>query len=121
MRGTALVVEDDFLIATDMEAELQRRDYPDVVCTGRVADALEIVASRDVAVAVLDIDLGGGATSAPVARELRARGIPFVFVSGNAASILPPDLHDAPHMHKPVDWARFDELMQTLAGAQPRL
>jgi hypothetical protein len=51
--------------------------------------------------AFLDIDIGG-THSYPIARLLRSKGVPFIFVSGYEPSILPQDLRDATLISKPV-------------------
>lgn len=55
------------------------------------------------AIAVLDLWLIDG-SAVPLARELRARGVPVVFVSGAAQTQLPPDLADCPWIEKPTSY-----------------
>jgi hypothetical protein len=52
--------------------------------------------------AVLDVNLGGGATSEPVAVELRLREIPFIGVSGYTADQHSAVFSGAPLLAKPV-------------------
>lgn len=76
-----LLVEDEFLIALDIEMELAGAGA-DVVCAGRLEEAEAL--SRDTAcdAAILDLDLHGR-DSFPVADRLEARGIPFLFHTGH--------------------------------------
>ena len=75
-----LIVEDDFIIAMELESVLCDAGAV-VVCSCRtVAEALAHTDDAFTA-AVLDIRLGEQ-TVAPVARALAARGVPFVFYSG---------------------------------------
>jgi hypothetical protein len=53
----------------------------------------------------------GSETAAPVARDLRARGTPFVVLSGYSSEQHPPGFHGAPLLSKP---ARPGDLVATL-------
>ena len=76
-----LVVEDQFLIALDLEDELQSLAAASVDVVGTVADALALVAVTRPHLAILDVDLGGETTE-PVAERLAELGIPFLFATG---------------------------------------
>lgn len=52
-----------------------------VICAGHLAQATLLARERDIDAAVLDVSLHGH-KSYPVANELAARGIPFIFVTG---------------------------------------
>ena len=80
-----LVVEDDFLIAMELESVLTAAGADVVGPSRTVADALALVAGNEVTVAILDVRLGGD-TVAPVARGLSKRNIPFVFYTGQTHS-----------------------------------
>lgn len=75
-----LLVEDDPLICLDLEASLSELGAI-VAAASDVSAALKIVAASALDFAVLDFELGVG-TSEPIARAARARGIPFLFLSG---------------------------------------
>ncbi|MGD9914497.1 MAG: response regulator [Rhizobiaceae bacterium] len=77
---TVLVLEDEFLIAMDVEH----------LCTEHGAAAVHVVATMSKAVladlprfdvGIIDLMLDGQSTL-PFADELKAQGIPFVFASG---------------------------------------
>ena len=76
-----LIVEDQFLIALDLEDELRSfaAASADVVAT--VADAMATIAARKPDLAILDIDLGGETTEA-IAERLAELGVPFLFATG---------------------------------------
>jgi len=76
-----LVVEDDFIIAMELEAILTDAGAKLAGSCRTVAEALAACAADGVDVAILDIRIGEE-TVAPVARALTARGVPFFFYSG---------------------------------------
>ena len=88
-----LLVEDQMLIAMDLEAMLELRGAR-TITTGSAEDALRILQALAPEVAVLDINLGIG-TSIPVAEELSRRNIPFVFATGYGDKSHIPPVFDA--------------------------
>lgn len=78
---TALVVEDNMIIAMEAEEILRDLGYADCHVCSSVRSALQIIADNAIAFALLDIDLGNE-TSEAVATSLLAAGTPFVFASG---------------------------------------
>lgn len=78
---TVLLVEDESLVSMLAEDVLLDAGC-DVLLAMRLADALRIASEAEFDVAVLDINLGGGETSYPVAELLSKRGIPFVLATG---------------------------------------
>lgn len=93
--GTALLVEDNVIIAMEAEQVLLELGFGDVVTTSSVASADNAINKTEFAFALLDINLGGE-TSMPVADSLAGKGVPFVFASGYG------DGADLPHAHKDV-------------------
>ena len=83
-----LVVDDDSLLALDLEIFLQDEGCV-VIGPAPTADAaLALIAAERTDLAILDIDLNGD-SSTPIADVLAARGIDFLFVSGHSHSMLP--------------------------------
>lgn len=87
-----LVLEDEFLIAMDVEQMCRERGASDVV----IMRSMEEVGAfepdgREFHAAVLDVMLGGHSTM-DFAKRLRERGIPFVFATGYSET---EDLFDA--------------------------
>ena len=113
MNKRVLVVEDDALIALDIARQLANAGFEVVGPAVSVARALRLIGDHGCDVAVLDVNLGNHETSEPVARELRARGIPFVVLSGYASEQHPPGFQGAPVLSKP---ASPRELVATLLG-----
>lgn len=79
-----LVVEDDPMIALDLEAELER--FGTVGLAGSVAQALAAIERRAPLAAVMDFNLGDE-TSEPAARRLHELGVPFLMLSGAPARV----------------------------------
>jgi DNA-binding response OmpR family regulator len=98
MSTRVLVVEDDALLALDIARQLADAGL-EVVAS--VAKALGLVGRIGCDVAVLDVNLGKE-TAEPVARELRARGTPFVVLSGYSSEQHPPGFRGAPVLSKPA-------------------
>lgn len=86
--GTALIVEDNVIIAMEAEDLLRGLGFNDCQVAGSVFAALEILDVATVSFAMLDINLGKD-TSEPVAHELAARKIPFIFASGYGERSMP--------------------------------
>ena len=97
-----LIVEDALLLALELEAGLQEAGAQVVGCAADVDEALSLLESAVVDVAVLDANLNG-VSVAPVAEVLRERGIPFVFATGYGDSKILPEGFDAPIIRKPYD------------------
>lgn len=79
---TILVLEDEYLIAMDVEQLCRDHGASDVV----ILRSLEELAARsgvteEVHVAVLDVMLGGNSTM-EFAQRLQGKGVPFVFATG---------------------------------------
>lgn len=99
MAARVLIVEDEFFIALDIAAQVTDAGFEVTGQAPSVAKALAAEPACDVA--ILDVNLGGGETSEPVARKLRESGKPFVVLSGYSDSRL-PWFEGAPLLSKPV-------------------
>jgi DNA-binding response OmpR family regulator len=76
-----LVVEDDFLILIELETVLREAGAHIVGACRTVDEALALVDHQDIDAALLDLRLGRE-TTAPIARTLVRRGVPFAFYTG---------------------------------------
>jgi CheY-like chemotaxis protein len=98
-----LVVEDEFLIAEDLRLALEDLGAEVVGPVATVDAALDAVRlERGLDGATLDIMLRGE-KSFPVAEALKARGLPFVLLTGYSDRAVPEGLRDAPRCPKPFD------------------
>lgn len=109
---TILVVEDERLLALDVQDSLEALGCTVVGPVATVAAALEQVAQDPPDAAVLDVHLVGGTTE-PVAVALRDIGRPFVVLTAYQRNHLAGALLGAPVLSKPVDEKK---LAQELSG-----
>ena len=96
-----LIVEDEFLIAFDLKAQLEAAGFTVYRPASSVKDAFAELDRSEVDVAILDLNLHGR-SSIPVAERLTTEQIPFLFLSGNDVSHLPPAFADRKVHTKPV-------------------
>jgi two-component system, response regulator PdtaR len=108
-----LVVEDEFLIALEIEDVLNRNGYRVIGPAVSVEDALALLAWEQPTLAVLDVNLRGRMV-APVAAELRRRGVPFALASAYQRGAIDahPELRGAVNIGKPT---RADRLLAEVA------
>lgn len=96
-----LVLEDDYYFATDTANALAEAGATVVGPVNDAAQAVACAESEQLDCAVLDINLGEG-PSYKAARSLKARGIPFIFVTGYDQSIIPAEFRSATQLQKPL-------------------
>src|SRR6476620_10591258 len=103
LRGKSiLIVEDEFLLALQVEELLQSRGATIVGPYRRLEDALEAAERQNFDFALLDINLSGTMVY-PLADQLLARGIPFLFLTGYSQANLPEQFHGVTRLNKPWD------------------
>lgn len=85
-----LVVEDQFLIAVELQDCLEKAGATVVGPVGRLDRALSKAKDDSLHAALLDVDLNGERCW-PVADALEDAGVPFAFTTGFTASIVMPD------------------------------
>lgn len=109
-----LIVEDEALIALDMESILAEVGHTVQVATS-VAEADSILAAMDVDVAVLDYQLQDG-TALPLAGKLQGLRVPFVICSGTTGlEELADAFRNAPVLAKPFSTAAFLDAVTSAA------
>lgn len=110
-----LIVEDDPLIALDMQEHFIAEGHTVAGPASSVAEAVSIIDNEKVDCASLDYNLGGE-TCTPVAIRLREEQVPFIFVTGNAHNLRQEaNLPHAPVIGKPFS---YDRVMRALGLAQ---
>lgn len=96
-----LIVEDELFIALDLELLVTKHaPTAEIVICASVDEAASALV-KPYELALLDIDVIGGKTF-QIAKALKDRGIPFVFISGSERENVPPELADAPFLPKPL-------------------
>lgn len=114
-KATVLIVEDDGVVAMDIEDELNSRGWLVLGAVGSERRALAVIEKTLPDLAVLDINLRGR-KSFELALALRSKGVCVVFVSGNSVADLPKDLKDCPFIHKPVQYDVLDDTLRKVWG-----
>jgi len=99
---TILLVEDEFLLALQLEELLQSRGATVLGPFTRLEDAMREAQRKDFDFAILDINLNGTMVF-PLADDLLARGTPFLFLSGYSLSNLPERFRSVTRLNKPCD------------------
>jgi len=79
-----LIVEDEPLTAFDTENLIGDQGYEVVATLDRFSDAIEILDKEQVDLVLCDVGLTGERSGIDLAREARRRGIPVLFVTGDA-------------------------------------
>jgi len=95
-----LVVEDEALVALQLEDMLTELGCAVIGPASRVGQALELLGGEPVEVAVLDLNIAGELVY-PVADELGNRGLPYIFVTAYGRSGLTEPYRSRPVLEKP--------------------
>lgn len=107
------VVEDEYFLADDIGAAFRAMGADIAGPVGHFEDALRVLHDGSVLdAAVLDVNIRSDMIF-PIARELRARNVPFLFTTGYDQITLGPEFQDVPLLEKPID---LPEMAQKLAG-----
>lgn len=112
-----LIVEDDYILALDLERLVSRLGHSVLDTFATAARAMDYLRERRPDLVLLDVALydGYGSIIAAVLREMR---IPFILVTGQDAEFIEDDpaLRGAPYLRKPFDEQELAEMIATLAG-----
>jgi CheY-like chemotaxis protein len=111
-----LVVEDEYFLADDIGKALRALGAEIAGPVGHLEDAVQMLRNGGVLdAAVLDVNVRT-AMIFPVARELRARHVPFVFTTGYDKTTIEAEFQDVPLWEKPIDVAAMAQNLATLVG-----
>lgn len=108
-RPSILIVEDNPIIAMELEDELLDQGFAVIGCAATVASARALISGQRPSLVILDMHLKSE-TTFDLALDLTAKGIRFFFLSGSEASSLPPPLRSSQVLTKTVsteELARF--------------
>ena len=101
-----LILDDEFLIALDIQQTLEMAGAADVLCVAHADGALKELRNGSVFdCAVLDVKLGDRQqNSLTVATLLKQRGTPFIFLTGMRGEYVhTKEFPDVPVVEKPYD------------------
>lgn len=114
---TILILEDEPIIAVDLEEIVSGCRAGNVFVAASLPDALRYVAEsgEDIDFALLDLQLGrDGTTSLPLARLLMRSNVPFCFVSATTEAI-PTEMDTVPQVAKPFEPSDIEALIPLAA------
>jgi CheY-like chemotaxis protein len=113
-----LVLDDEFLIALDIQQVLESAGAVSVTCTGNADDALKAIkASPAFDLGVLDFRLSGTDSSLNVAAALAAAHTPFIFLTGLRGDEQMKKFPNALVVEKPFDAKLLiDTIVRSLGG-----
>ena len=109
-----LIVEDEPIIALDLEEIVQSRSNADVLVASNLSEAFEML-DRGVDFALLDVNLGcPEETSLPLAQRLLRDRVPFCFVS-SSLDRLPASFKAVPQINKPFEPREVESVLPMAA------
>lgn len=120
LRGRrVLVVEDEMLVAMLIEDVLADLGCVLVGPIARVAQALDCIRNEALDCAFLDVNVAGESIY-PVADALAGRGVPFAFLTGYGAQILPESYRSRPVLQKPFALEDLEAILRRCLGQSGR-
>jgi DNA-binding NtrC family response regulator len=115
-----LVVEDEFLVALDLEAMIRDLGGTVVGPVAHLDAARTAMLQEKINCAILDVRLDGH-TSLPLADELIASGFPVILASGYGSDQLPSRFADTPKLRKPFSVHELARVLERIfqQGSSP--
>ena len=107
-----LIAEDESLVGIQLEEDLRSAGCSILGPFSTLELATQASRRERFDLAILDINLNGKMVY-PLAEELSARGVPFIFLSGYIAANLPERFRSSPQITKPHDPAVLIKEIQT--------
>lgn len=115
-----LLVEDEYMLAADLQNELEDMGATVLGPEASVEGALRCVSKEArIDAAVLDVNLGGEFVF-PVADALLARQVPFIFSSGYHDGLTRERYPDVVNCPKPINMRLLVRTMRDLLSSQQR-
>ena len=108
-----LVIEDELLVLLMIEDMLTDLGCESVTTAATIDQAVALVDGQVFDAAMLDVNLNGS-DSHPVAAALAARGVPFVFSTGNAGQQMWNGYRDRAVLKKPFKYEALVEVLTHL-------
>lgn len=111
------MVEDEYFIAADLVRALGAAGGEPIGPAGSIDQAKALLEEQQVDAAILDLNLHGE-MALPLVKELSARGMPCVIMSGYSPDSLPDWVREVPSLEKPVDYERVVKTLQAQLTAR---
>jgi len=102
------------LVAMMLEDMLADLDYEVVGPYATLEDGLEAASTQELDCAIIDLNLGRGVFSTPVAEALRDRGVPFLLATGYGANEQTEALGHAGLLGKPFSTGDVEAALENL-------
>ena len=107
-----LIVEDETLVAMDLEMMITKIVSASIVVEASVADTKKVL-HEALDFAFLDVDVTNGKTF-EIAEILERKHVPFVFISDSRQDQLPFELRSVPFIPKPFYLAQIESALQAV-------
>ncbi len=91
----------------------------EVAVESQLEPALQALDSLEPDIAILDVNLGGGKTSLPIAEHLQSRGIPFIFATGYGRGYTEDAYPKVPVVQKPFTEEQLREALGRVLAYAP--
>jgi two-component SAPR family response regulator len=108
-----LIVEDQYLIADDLCALVERLGGHVLGPISRVGSAMAALQAETPDLALLDVNLEEELVY-PLAAALQEAGVPFLFTTGYDATVIDPRFGQVPHLSKPIGQGQLVEVVRRL-------
>lgn len=107
-----LIVEDEALVALDLENMIMEIVEADIVIEATIAGTKKVL-HEALDFAFVDVDVTNGKTF-EIAQILERKNVPFVFVSASAQAELPAALRSSPFIPKPFFPAQIERVLEVV-------
>lgn len=115
---SVLLVENDVRLAARAHHALREAGAQVIGPAAQEDQAIALIESRTLSCAIVEIDLGRGVRF-KVADALRARGLPFVFMTAHDDVMIPPCFDDIGRIRKPSGFRLAVEAVALMCPARP--
>jgi CheY-like chemotaxis protein len=111
-----LVVDDEALVAMLVADMVETLGYVVVGPALTLDKALKLAVEAPLDCAILDMNLGNGVVSTPIAQALVARGAPFLFATGYESDGMAALFEKAPVLRKPFMMTDLEQALRRITA-----
>jgi len=108
-----LIVEDEMLILMAIEDMLVDLGCTSIAAAATIEKALALIEAGPFDMAIVDVNLGGE-RSYPIAKSLKAHGIPFAFSTGYGGHGVAQGHGNGSVLNKPFDYPQLTKVLTAL-------